>query len=86
MYGLNVLANYFNLTPESDYQINYDWSYSMLEDTQGTFNQLVQGKSIRAIETAEIRQFITNEDYETAKAKVEAIKENEPSITDLIGD
>lgn len=86
VYGLNVLANYFNLTPESDYQINYDWSYSMLEDTQSTFNQLVQAKSIGAVETAEVRQYITNEDYETAKAKVETIKQNEPSMTDLIGD
>lgn len=86
VYGLNVLANYFNLTPESDYQINYDWSYSMLEDTQNTFNQLIQAKSVGAVETAEIRQYVTNEDYETAKAKVEAIKENEPSISDLIGE
>ena len=86
VYGLNVLANHFNLTPESDYQIKYDWSYSMLEDTQNTFNQLVQGKSLSAIETAEIRQFITNEDYETAKAKVDEIKKNEPSMNDLIGD
>lgn len=86
VYGLNVLANYFNLTPESDYQINYDWSYSMIEDTQNTFNQLIQAKSVGAVETAEIRQYVTNEDYETAKAKVEAIKQNEPSMTDLIGD
>lgn len=86
VYGLNILANYFNLTPESDYQINYEWSYSMLEDTQNTFNQLIQAKSVGAVETAEIRQFITGEDYETAKAKVEEIKASEPNISDLIGE
>ena len=58
----------------------------MLEDTQNTFNQLIQAKSVGAVETAEIRQFITGEDYETAKAKVEAIKASEPNISDLIGE
>lgn len=87
MYGCNVLANAFNLTPASEYQIVYDWSYSMLEDSTVSFNQLLQGKSVGAVSSAEIRNYIkSSETMEESQKAVEDIAKNEPSLSNLIGE
>lgn len=73
MYGINVLINYYNLAPISEYEINYNWSYAMLEDTDSTFNQLKEAYSMGAADEVDIRQFII--DTETAEEAAEKIKQ-----------
>lgn len=74
-YCYDVLANYYAITPQGDYSITYDWDYSLLEDSAETFNQLVTGKSLGAVSTEELRQFIyPAETIEQARAAVETIK------------
>lgn len=73
MYGVNVLINYYNLAPISEYEINYNWSYAMLEDTDSTFNQLKEAYSMGAADEVDIRQFII--DTETAEEAAEKIKQ-----------
>ncbi len=87
LYACNVLANYYNLTPQGDYELKIDWSYAMLEDTQQEFNHFLQGESRGAIKKAELRQFIKpNETLEEAQAVIDEIKEQSPSTKDLLGE
>ena len=86
IYACQVMANYYNLTPMSEVEVNYDWSYDLLENTQETFSQLVQGKNLGVIDEVELRQFIIpSETLEQAEAKIKEIKENNPSAEDLLG-
>lgn len=83
--GINVLANYYNITPMGDYEINYDWSYDLLESTEETFSQLMQGHSKGVVKDVEIRQFLyPNEDMDEAKKSIEEIKDEEPDTVGLL--
>ncbi len=83
--GINILANYYNITPMGDYEVNFDWSYDLLESTEETFNQLTQGNSMGVVKDEEVRQFIfPDEDIEEAKKAIQEIKDNEPKTEDLL--
>ena len=87
LYACDVLANYYNLSPQGDYELSTDWSYSMLEDTQQEFNQLSQGVAKGVIKEAELRQFIKpHETLEEAQAVIDEIKANAPKLKDLVGE
>ena len=86
VYSANVLANAYNLTPEGEYEIEWDWDYLLLEDSQETFNQLVIAESKGVIKKKELRQFLKpNETLEEAEKAIEEIKSSEPNVKDLIG-
>jgi len=40
VYAFDVIANAFGLAPEGEYELNFDWSYELLEDSQETFDQI----------------------------------------------
>lgn len=87
LYACDVLANYYNLVPSGNYELKTDWDYSLIEDTQNTFNQLIQGKNLGVIKDVELRQFIKpDETVEEAEQAINDIKEKEPNIKDLIGE
>lgn len=71
MYGCSVIANAFGLTPESDYAVVFDWSYSMLEDSAETFRQLIEAQKIGAVATEEVRRYV--KPSETADEAAEAV-------------
>lgn len=86
IYSANVLANAYNLTPMGDYELNFDWDYSLLEDSAETFSQLVvaQGKGI--ISDVELRQWMRpDETLEQAEEAIEEIRANNPTAEQLIG-
>lgn len=86
IYACQVFANYYNLTPMGEVSVNYDWSYELLENTQETFSQLVQGKNLGVVKDAELRQFIfPSETPEEAEEKIQEIKEENPTAEDLLG-
>ena len=75
-YACNVLANAFNLSPQGEYNINYDWSYSLLEDVQQEWSQLTYGKQLGIVSDIELRQWLRpEEDIETSKKAIEEIKQ-----------
>lgn len=87
MYAVNVLCNYYSITPVSDYTISYDWGYSLLEDSSETFRQLIEGKSHGVISKTELRQFFKpDETPEEAKKIIDEIRDNEPTLNDIMGD
>ena len=82
IYALNVLANAYNLSPQGDYNITYDF----VESTTDTWNQLMAGYSKGVVSKEELRAFIyPSEDDETRKKILKQIGEENPSVDDLLG-
>lgn len=86
LYACDVLANYYSLSPQGDYELSTDWSYSILEDSTQEFSQLCQGESRGVIRKAELRQYLKpNETLEEAQAVIDEIKKENPNTQDLLG-
>ena len=74
--GMNVYANAWNLAPMGETELVFDWSYSLIESSQETFNQLVTAAQTGAVEPAEVRQFIyPAETLDESRERVNEIKE-----------
>ena len=85
-YACNVLANNYNLTPQGDYEVGFDWSYSLLEDSQESYNQIRLAVKDGAMDLVEERQFLKpDETIEESQKKIEEIKASQPSVDDLLG-
>ena len=86
LYACDVLANYFRLGPQGEYELSTDWSYSILEDSSQEFSQLCQGEAKGVIKKSELRQYLKpNETLEEAQKVIEEIKKESPSTKDLLG-
>ena len=85
MYSANVLANAYNITPQGEYELSFDWSYDLLEDTQESFTQLITANGKGIIADEEVRQFLKpDETLEDSKKAIEEIKSQEPSIETIL--
>lgn len=85
-HSCNVLANAFNLSPQGEYEVSFDWSYSLLEDTQQEWSQLTYAQSKGIISDVELRQWLKpDETLEESKKAIEEIKASQPNIDDLLG-
>lgn len=85
LYSANVLANAYNLTPQGDYEVSFDWDYSLLEDSQETFSQLITAQAKGIISEVEIRQWLKpDETLEDSQKAIEEIKASEPTVDELI--
>lgn len=86
IYSIDVLANYYNITPQGEYETSYEWGYDLLQDPQQDWNQLIQGVNQGVISKVELRQWLKpNEDIEASKKAIQEIEEQEPKIEDLVG-
>lgn len=85
-YACNVLANAYNLSPQGEYELTFDWSYSLIEDPQQEFSQMMQAESKGIVSKVEIRQWLNpDESLEEAEAKIKEIEESNPDIKQLLG-
>jgi len=85
-YACNVLANAYNLSPQGEYEVNFDWSYSLLEDTQTEWSQLTLALNKGIVSKVEVRQWLKpDETLEESQKAIDEIAENEPSTDDLLG-
>lgn len=85
-YACNVLANAYNLSPQGEYELGFDWSYSLLEDPDAEFNHLMAGVNQNVISKAELRNWIKpDEDMEQSEKAVAEIEASNPSVDDLLG-
>ena len=86
LYSANVLANAYNLTPQGEYEVSFDWDYSLLEDSQETFTQLITAQSKGIVSEVEVRQWLKpDETLEDSQKAIEEIKASEPTVEDLMG-
>ncbi len=63
------------VAPAGSWTVQYDWSSSYIEQMNEHFSQLTIAEGIGAVDKAEVRSWLLDEDYETAKARVEQIAE-----------
>ena len=85
-YACNVLANAFNLSPQGEYELSFDWSYSLLEDTATEWSQLTYGQSKGVVKNVELRQWLfPDETLEESQKAIDEIKEEQPNVDDLLG-
>ena len=85
VYAMDVLANMYSLAPMGDYELSFDWSYSMIESSQESFNQLMTAAQIGAVEAAEVRQFVMpDETLEEAQERCAEIAATKADSTRLL--
>lgn len=85
LYSANVLANAYNLSPQGEYEVSFDWDYSLLEDSQEAFTQLITAQSKGIVSDIEVRQWLKpDETIEDAQKAIDEIKASEPSVEQLI--
>ena len=85
LYSANVLANAYNLTPQGEYEVNFDWDYSLLEDSQEAFSQLITAQSKGIVSEVEVRQWLKpDETLEDSQKAIEEIKASEPSVEQIM--
>lgn len=84
-YALDVLAEFYGATPAGamgDWQIIWDWDYSMMESSTETFTQLAELQSLGLILPERLVSFATGMNLEDAKAEVEAAAKLKPGTVD----
>lgn len=85
-YACNVLANAFNLSAQGDYELNFDWSYSLLEDTQAEWAQMTWAENQGIMSKVELRQWLKpDETLEESQKAIDEIAESQPSVDELLG-
>ena len=86
-YACNVLANAYNLTPQGEYEVGFDWSYSLLEDSNEEFNHLLIGYNNDVIKKEELRQWIKpDETLEESKKAIQEIEDEQPDVKDILSE
>ena len=85
-YACNVLANAYNLSPQGDYEVSFDWSYSLIEDTQAEWSQMVYANNKGIISDVEMRQWLKpDETLEESQKAIEEIQKTQPSVEEIMG-
>lgn len=85
-YACNVLANAYNLSPQGEYELSFEWSYSLTEDTQTEWNQMVLANNKGIISNVEMRQWLKpDETLEESEKAIEEIKKAQPTVEELMG-
>ena len=85
-YACNVLANAYNLSPQGEYELDFDWSYSLLEDTQTEWSQMTWAENKGVMSKVELRQWLKpDETLEESQKAIEEIAKTQPSVDDLLG-
>ena len=86
LYAANVLANAYNLSAQGEYEVSFDWDYSLLEDSATEWNQLTTAEAKGIVSKVEVRQWLKpDETIEDAEKAIAEIKANEPNIDQLFG-
>ena len=70
VYAYDVISNANNLTPRGEYEVTFDWDYSLLEDSTERFNQLQTGVASGYINGWEARAWVMNEKADAAQANM----------------
>ena len=74
---------HFGVTPNGEYEIDFDWDLSFLESTTETFNQLQVGKSLGVISDERLNMYITGNTKEEAQEELQYIKDTQPTLNQL---
>ena len=85
-YACDVLANTYNLSPFGEYEVSFEWSYSLLEDTNTEWSQLTYAQNKGIVSKVELRQWLKpDETLEESEKAIQDIQESEPSTEEILG-
>ena len=85
-YACNVLANAYNLSAQGEYELDFSWSYTLLEDPQQEFNQLMMAENKGIVKKVEIRQWLyPDEDLKDSQSAIDEIKKENPDLDSVLG-
>lgn len=74
VYAWNTIANYYNLTPMGEYDVNFNWSNEYIETFADRQNAILAGISVGAADQVDYRMAVFEESPETARERVEEIR------------
>ena len=85
-YACNVLANAFNLSAQGEYDLSFEWSYSLLEDTASEWSQKTWAYMNGIEKKIEMRQWLhPDESLEDSEKAIQEIAEEQPDVDELLG-
>ena len=76
-YACDILANYYNLSPAGEYEITYNWSYSLIESTTETWQQMTELHSRGLITDERLNMWVTGQDEEQATDEIAKAKKSQ---------
>jgi len=85
-YAVDVLAERFGLTPagaRGNYEISFDWDYSMIESTEQSYKQLSDLQTRGGITLAHLASWVTGDSLDDAQAEIEEAKADAPPAIDF---
>lgn len=74
VYAWDKLANYYEINPMGEYDVNFDWSNEYIETFSDRQNAILAGAAIGATDAIDYRMFVMEESPETARDRVAEIK------------
>lgn len=81
-YAFDVYANVAGLAPVGDYELAFDWSYSLLEDSQESFNQLRQVVADGGLGVEHETAFVKNISPEEALEYIPEMQTTDDTVTE----
>lgn len=80
VYSCSVLIDFFNLAPNNDYRVVFNWSYALIENSQETWQQYESAVGMGIMKKAEARQFlVADESLEESERVIKEIEAEEKS-------
>lgn len=74
VYAWDRIANYYQINPIGDYDVNFDWSDEYIETFADRQQAILAGEAIGATDAVDYRMFIMDESPETARDRVAEIQ------------
>lgn len=87
-YAYDVLAEFYNLTPSgarNQFKISIDWDWTLFTSSQETFAQMQFLQTQGLIRGAKLNAWVTGQKLADAQLEIDFVKENEPTLGDLMG-
>lgn len=72
--AVNIIMNLNNTTPDGEWDIQHDWSYDYIEQTQERFNQLIQSVNAGAVKVKDLTSWVLGLDNDAAEEYVKEIQ------------
>ena len=74
---MDVYATLYDLAPEGEYEVSFEWDDSIITDTEQQMNEHLMLLNAGLISKAEFREWYFGETKDQAQAAIDAISEEE---------
>lgn len=82
--AMDRYATVYNLAPEGEYEVSFEWDDSIITDTQQQLGERLTLLAQGIVGKTEVRQWYFGETEAQAQAAIEKIQAEQPNIEDLI--